>query len=177
MKKDNKGFSLIELIIVVALMAVLIGIAIPQYTKYVERTKRVKDVHSADEIAHQVEILAAYYNGFGFDVYEDPLGGGVNVLGWHRDDMLEAYGMTEQEFIEHFATPNADGSYNFGAYVFSQLGEIPVSATNPDYYWNLTYDPLTGKVNYIYLLEISPSGQLVKQMQVYPDYADFLNGN
>ena len=41
--KNNRGFSLIELIIVVAIMAVLIGTLAPQYIKYVERSRTVTD--------------------------------------------------------------------------------------------------------------------------------------
>ena len=37
--KNNKGFSLVELIIVVAIMAVLMGILAPQYIRYVENTR------------------------------------------------------------------------------------------------------------------------------------------
>lgn len=37
--KNNKGFSLVELIIVVAIMAVLMGILAPQYIRYVEKTR------------------------------------------------------------------------------------------------------------------------------------------
>ena len=42
MKKENmnnKGFSLVELIIVIAIMAILIVVLAPQYLKYVERSR------------------------------------------------------------------------------------------------------------------------------------------
>ncbi len=35
----NKGFSLVELIIVIAIMAVLVGVLAPQYIKYVEKSR------------------------------------------------------------------------------------------------------------------------------------------
>lgn len=42
-KMNNKGFSLVELIIVIAIMAVLIGVLAPQYMKYVERSRAATD--------------------------------------------------------------------------------------------------------------------------------------
>lgn len=46
--KSNKGFSLVELIIVVAIMAILVGVLAPQYIKYVERSKVAADENSAE---------------------------------------------------------------------------------------------------------------------------------
>ena len=36
-KMDNKGFSLVELIIVIAIMVILVAVLAPQYLKYVEK--------------------------------------------------------------------------------------------------------------------------------------------
>lgn len=59
MKKNNKGFTLVELIVVIAVIAVLSAVAIPQYIKYVERSRQGMDASTLQEIKHIVEIEAA----------------------------------------------------------------------------------------------------------------------
>lgn len=46
----NKGFSLVELIIVIAIMAVLVGVLAPQYVKYLDKSKISADTQLADSI-------------------------------------------------------------------------------------------------------------------------------
>lgn len=48
--KNNKGFSLVELIIVIAIMAILIGVLAPQYIKYVEKSRVSADEDCADAL-------------------------------------------------------------------------------------------------------------------------------
>lgn len=57
MKSKNKGFSLVELIIVVAIMAILVAILAPQYVKYVEKSRQTRDQKIADEIRKACEVL------------------------------------------------------------------------------------------------------------------------
>ena len=58
-KMNNKGFSLVELIIVIAIMAILIVVLAPQYLKYVERSRNSTDLQSATEYKDACEVYAA----------------------------------------------------------------------------------------------------------------------
>lgn len=58
-KKNNKGFSLVELIVVVAIMAVLVGVLAPSLLRYVEKTRIQKDVSAIDEVMSACEIAMA----------------------------------------------------------------------------------------------------------------------
>jgi prepilin-type N-terminal cleavage/methylation domain-containing protein len=59
LKKNNKGFTLVELIIVIAIIAVLGAVIAPQYIKYVEKSKEASDKAAVAEILHAAEVAAA----------------------------------------------------------------------------------------------------------------------
>lgn len=56
---NNKGFSLVELIVVIAIMAVLVGILAPQFLRYVEKSRCQKDNTALSEIANACKTAAA----------------------------------------------------------------------------------------------------------------------
>lgn len=58
-KNDNKGFSLVELIIVVAILAILVGLLAPQYLKYVEKSRKSADASNLDEMVRAIQVYAA----------------------------------------------------------------------------------------------------------------------
>ena len=57
----NKGFSLVELIIVIAIMAVLVGVLAPQFIKYVEQSRKSTDIQNAESI--KTAVLADIADG------------------------------------------------------------------------------------------------------------------
>lgn len=50
----NKGFSLVELIIVIAIMAILVGVMAPQLIKYIEKTNISADKQLCDSVASAI---------------------------------------------------------------------------------------------------------------------------
>ncbi|MFC5741604.1 type IV pilin protein [Dyella tabacisoli] len=59
------GFSLIELMVVVAIVAILAAIAIPAYGRYADRARRVDGQELLLRIAHAQERHYATYNTYG----------------------------------------------------------------------------------------------------------------
>ena len=91
-KMNNKGFSLVELIIVIAIMAVLIAVLAPQYMRFIERGRAASD---RDNIKAVQGALEVYY----VDPTGDPLKngdtikmstGGASYSGSNEDAVKEA---------------------------------------------------------------------------------------
>lgn len=57
--RGDAGFSLVELIIVIAIMAALVAVLAPQYIKYVEKSKLGVDENAASEAVHAAEVAIA----------------------------------------------------------------------------------------------------------------------
>ncbi|MFI3237946.1 MAG: type II secretion system protein [Lachnospiraceae bacterium] len=55
-RENNKGFTLVELIIVIAVLGILMVALVPQYITYVERARQSNDVQVAKNIEEALEI-------------------------------------------------------------------------------------------------------------------------
>lgn len=56
MKQDDHGFSMVELIIVIAIMAILAGALAPVLIRYVNQSRKTADVSSGDSLGQAAQI-------------------------------------------------------------------------------------------------------------------------
>lgn len=60
-KKPNKGFTLVELIVVIAIIGVLAAVLAPQYLKYVETARQQKVLQEAETIDSAFRMALTEY--------------------------------------------------------------------------------------------------------------------
>ena len=93
-KKNNKGFSLIELIIAIAILVILTGLLAPQFMKYIEKSREAKDMQSLDTVYSAVQGAFAdedaykdfVTNSEGSGAYKDIHGGMALTTLLGKDD-------------------------------------------------------------------------------------------
>ena len=133
---NSNGFSLIEVVIVVAIMAVLITVISPIMFQYVERSKANRDLAAMDEATGAFNIGMTNFN-----VYDE-------IIKFSRENNVSCY----------IDTPNESGyekiiteTLSNGAYYYTfdssarQADETPYAAAGKMYGMTVTFEPYVSK--------------------------------
>lgn len=132
---DNKGFSLVELIIVIAIMAILIVVLAPQYLRYVEKSRVSSDQTTIVEYINAMQVLAAdpEVTLSSSDTYSLTNGGTSTItVSTKLKDLFVAQGMLD-------ATTAAGGKLQSTAYSSANLNII-LKYDGVNKIWNVEND-------------------------------------
>lgn len=114
MKNDNKGFSLIELIVVIAIMAILVGVMAPQVMKYVESSRQSTDIQNLSAVRTAVEVGVTEGAISGDVTVATDASGNVTVSGTGVDAALPAVGITTTITMKSSGWPKSKTVATYG---------------------------------------------------------------
>lgn len=120
MRKDKHGFTLAELLIVVAIIGVLVAISIPIFTSQLEKAREATDL--ANIRAAKAAAVAAYLD-------EETIGG-KQLGSTQTGDVTLKYDANNGKLVADTATPTAygKGTTAEGSASNAQLGYDPTKA-------------------------------------------------
>ena len=117
MKKNNKGFTLAELLIVVAIIAVLVAIAIPVFTTQLEKSREATDI--ANVRSAYANVVAEYITGGDADGYSMTVTAKQAQEGWQGEPGVL---MTQIDGVE--------SSIAFSAHTSGKTYEVKIVGTS-----------------------------------------------
>lgn len=108
--KRNRGFTLIELMIAVVVLAIIVSIALPAYTNQITETRRAEGKAELMTVAHNLERCYTRFSEY--DNANCPVIGALPIMsenGWYQVDADDA-GITATTYNLTATPQNAQAS-------------------------------------------------------------------
>lgn len=181
-KKNNKGFTLTEMIVVIAIIGILAGVLIPTITGYIKRANRSNDEQLAASMTDEIERYCienglVHENLVGTDVRTILNGKGFDLKP-SRDSWTYVYNAEEKvvEIVEfkkkalpgNNANPIDPSNYAEGMYLVGEGDNAYEKAVNALFNYNAS-------VNFASLIADVPTAQKAVLEKFNPEEVMYLN--
>lgn len=119
MKKllNKKGFTLMEMLIVVAIIVILVAISIPTFTSQLDNAKKATDdanLRAAKGIANTREMMEGWSDILGENVEDDTLYYNIETGEFQTTEITTGYGQSSDYKGEVIIVEIEDGSMKTG---------------------------------------------------------------
>ena len=142
---NHEGFTLVELIIVIAILAILSSVAVVGYSSYITKANKQADQTLIAEIIHAAELYGYSAN---LGSATEPAG---NVLGYVviTDSIMKAGGHMEQAMVDALGTGYTSNKLQWNGWTnaWSTLNNVQASIAGSSYV-NVGTDALLGDVQH-----------------------------
>ena len=150
-KMNNKGFTLVELIVVLVILAILAAILVPTLMGYIDKARSEKDFGTAQAIRVATQSIVAEMYGKGEDITAD------NVKG-HTKDIMGLIGAAS-------TTVNGNAAYTLDGQTLELTSVAFEDATNGNYQIQSIVVKIDGKSYRYSSVEVAATSTDAKQQK------------